>query len=156
MRFIIIIIIIIIFVDGASLILWSSTSTILELSHFLGKLTCSLLITNYVNHWLLELNASKIWECKLTPSCIFHNHVDYIFSQTIRLLGLIRSVTFSFSSLQSLLMLYCTLVTPKLEYASVAWNSITSTDTSKLERIQRKFISLCHRRFIQSLTVQLC
>jgi hypothetical protein len=80
-----------------------------------------------------------------------HKHVDYIFSQTIRLLGLIRPVTFSFSSLQSLLMLYCTLVRPKLQYASVAWNSITSTDASKLERIQHKFVSLCHRRFFSHL-----
>jgi hypothetical protein len=82
----------------------------------------------------------------------FHNHVDYVFSQTIRLLGLIRSVTFSFSSLQSLLMLYCTLVRPKLEYASVTWNSISSTDASKLERIQRKFVSLCHRRLFSHLS----
>jgi hypothetical protein len=48
-------------------------------------------------------------------------------------------------------MLYYTLVRPKLEYASVAWNSITSTDASKLERIQRKFVSLCHRRFFSHL-----
>jgi hypothetical protein len=81
----------------------------------------------------------------------FHNHVDYILSQTIRLLGLIRTVTFSISSLQSLLMLYYTLFRPKLEYASVVWNSINSTDASKLERIQRNFVSLCHRRFFSHL-----
>jgi hypothetical protein len=48
-------------------------------------------------------------------------------------------------------MIYCTLVRPKLEHASVAWNSITSTDASKVERIQRKFVSLCHRRFFSHL-----
>jgi hypothetical protein len=40
---------------------------------------------------------------------------------------------------------------PKLEYASVAWNSIISTDASKLERIQLKFVSLCHRCFFSHL-----
>jgi hypothetical protein len=32
--------------------------------------------------------------------------------------------------------LYTTLVWPKLQYACVAWDSITSTDLSKLERVQ--------------------
>jgi hypothetical protein len=81
----------------------------------------------------------------------FHHHVDYIFSQAVRLLGLIRTVTSSFSSLQSLLMLYYTLVRPKLEYASVVWNSITCCDASKLQRIQWKFASLCHHRFFSHL-----
>jgi hypothetical protein len=49
----------------------------------------------------------------------FHCHVDYIFSQSIKLLGLIRNITFSFSTLDSLLILYFSLVRPKLEYASV-------------------------------------
>jgi hypothetical protein len=48
-------------------------------------------------------------------------------------------------------MLYYTLARPKLECASVAWNSITSADASKLGRIQRKFVSLCHRRFFSHL-----
>jgi hypothetical protein len=61
----------------------------------------------------------------------FHFHVDYIFSQSIKLLGLIRNITFSFSTLDSLLILYFSLVRPKLEYASVVWNSITSTVAKK-------------------------
>jgi hypothetical protein len=41
-----------------------------------------------------------------------------------------------------------TLVTYKLEYASVVWNSITNTDANKLERIQQKFAALCYNRFL--------
>jgi hypothetical protein len=44
------------------------------------------------------------------------------------------------------LALYSTLVHFKIEYASVVWSSITSTDSTKLERIQRKFVALCHTR----------
>jgi hypothetical protein len=34
-----------------------------------------------------------------------------------------------------------------MEYASVVWNSITSSDANKLERIQQKFASVCFYRF---------
>jgi hypothetical protein len=77
-----------------------------------------------------------------------HSHVDYILSQSIKLLGQIRNITFSFSTLDNLLILYFSLVRPKLECASVVWNSITSTDAKKLERIQRKFVALCYNRFL--------
>jgi hypothetical protein len=78
----------------------------------------------------------------------FHSHVDYIFSQFIKLLGLIHNITFSFSTLDSSLILYFLLVRPKLEYASVVWNSITSTDAKKLKRIQRNFVPLCYDQFL--------
>jgi hypothetical protein len=43
--------------------------------------------------------------------------------------------------------LYFILIISKLEYASVFWNSITSTDAKKLERIQQRFSALCFNRF---------
>lgn len=46
-------------------------------------------------------------------------------------------------------MLYFALVRSKLEYASVAWSSVTLTDSNKLERTQKKSAALCHNRFSQ-------
>jgi hypothetical protein len=77
-----------------------------------------------------------------------HNHVDYIFAQCIKLLGHVHTLTFSFSSLDCLYMLYFTSVRSKLEHASVVWNSITTTDANKLERIQQKFAALCYYCFL--------
>jgi hypothetical protein len=81
----------------------------------------------------------------------FHNHVDFLFSERVKLLGLIHSITFSFSSLDCLFVLYFVLVRPRLQYASVVWNSIMSSDSKQLERIQQKFASVCFYRFFPSL-----
>jgi hypothetical protein len=73
----------------------------------------------------------------------FHNHVNCLFSWCFKLLGLVRSVTLSISSFEcTLCMLYFTLFKSKLEYASIVWNSITSTDANGLKRTQQKFASL--------------
>jgi hypothetical protein len=69
----------------------------------------------------------------------FHSRVDFILSECRKLLGLIRFITLRFSSLGCLYALYFTLFRSKLEYSSAVWNSITSTDTKKLECIQQKF-----------------
>jgi hypothetical protein len=45
-------------------------------------------------------------------------------------------------------MLHFTLVRSRLEYASVVWNSITSTDANKLECIQQNFASSLSIAFI--------
>jgi hypothetical protein len=60
----------------------------------------------------------------------------------MKLLGLIRKLRISFSAIDSLLMLY---------FASVAWNSVTITDSNKLERVQRTFAALCNKRYFQDV-----
>jgi hypothetical protein len=82
-------------------------------------------------------------DCKLH----FHQHVDYLFCHAMKLLGLIHTLTFSFSTLNSLLMLFFALGKSKLEYASVAWNSVTATDSNKLERVRKKIAVICHNFF---------
>jgi hypothetical protein len=77
----------------------------------------------------------------------FHNHVDYIFSECIKLLGIIRSITYRFSPVECLYFLYFTLVRSKLKYASVVWSSITSTDANRLEIIQQKLASVWFHHF---------
>jgi hypothetical protein len=80
----------------------------------------------------------------------FHHQVDHLHSQALKLLGLIHFITYNFLSLDSLKVLYITLVCSKLEYALVAWNNLTLADSNKLENIQRKFASICFNQFIQS------
>jgi hypothetical protein len=47
--------------------------------------------------------------------------------------------------------LHINLIRSKLEHASVFWNSITSTDANKLERIQQKFAVLCFNCFFPNV-----
>jgi hypothetical protein len=75
----------------------------------------------------------------LDSKLFFHHHVDCIFYKSLKTLGLVHMLTYSFSTTDSLLLLYVTLVRPMLEYASTVWNSVTATDTHKLEKVQRKF-----------------
>jgi hypothetical protein len=83
-------------------------------------------------------NLGVFFDSKL----LFHNHVDYVFSECIKQLGLFHYITYSFSSLECLYVLYFTSVQSKLESASVVWNSVTSTDANKPEHIHQKFTSV--------------
>jgi hypothetical protein len=56
-------------------------------------------------------------------------------------------------TLDSLMMLYFTLVRSKLEYASVEGNSITATGANKLDRLQRKLSALSCSRLKNDIVI---
>ena len=82
----------------------------------------------------------------LDSKLYFHSHVDYLFSTSIKMLGLIRVITYNFNNIHCLITLYKSIIRSKLEYCSCVWNSITSTDSYKIERLQNKFLKLCCKR----------
>jgi hypothetical protein len=76
----------------------------------------------------------------------FHVHAAYISSKSTRIMGLTLTIPYSSPTLDSLLILYLTLVRPKFEYVSTVWTSITSTDAKMLETIPQEFINPCQYR----------
>jgi len=106
-------------------------------------------MTNCVNRLLHALRASKIWEC-LCISNIISTILWMALSHAVRLLGLIGTVSFSFSSLQPHdIMLHFSHF--YLRMFLCGWNSVPYTEANKLERFQRKFLCLCHRLLLNHL-----
>jgi hypothetical protein len=68
---------------------------------------------------ILRAECIKDLGVMLESKLYFHWRVDFVYSQALRTLGLIRFITYNLSSLDSLVVLYTDLIRSKLEYASV-------------------------------------
>ena len=62
------------------------------------------------------------------PKLCFKEHIDFIFSKSMRLLGFIKRNSSEFHDPTTLKSLYVSLVRPHLEYCSVIWNPSLSVD----------------------------
>jgi hypothetical protein len=89
------------------------------------------------NEIILRSDCIKDLGVMLDSKLYFHHHVDFVHSQALRTLGLIRYATYNFSSLDCLVVLHHSLIRSKLEYASVVWNNLSLTDSNKTENIQK-------------------
>jgi hypothetical protein len=111
---------------GALLTVWNSTTVKLKV---ISSRKTSVLVYDY-RVWQSFINRTdsiKDLGVFTDAKLHFHDHVNYLFSHCINLLGLVHSINCNFSSLERMLTLYIALVRSKLEYASVVWNSITQT-----------------------------
>jgi hypothetical protein len=105
----------------------------IRVTTFTGKINsnCTVRLVN-ISYWFSQGSWSNL-DSKLS----FHHQVNYIVSQPLNMLVLIFTLTCSFSTTDSLLLLHNTFVRPKLEYDPPVSNSM-----KKVECIQRKFVAL--------------
>ena len=65
------------------------------------------------------------------------DHVDVICRKAAKRIGLLRRLRKRLPPL-AIRHLFCTSIRPSLEYASLVWSGLSSTDASRLERMQRR------------------
>jgi hypothetical protein len=101
--------------------------------------TNSIHFNYYVDNLLIvRTDCVKDLGVMLDGKLHFHRYIDYLYSRAPKLPGLIRFISYNFSSLDCLKVLYTALVPSNLEYASVAWNSLTLADSNKFEKHTEK------------------
>lgn len=69
----------------------------------------------------------------------FTQHIDNIFRKSLKMLGFIFRVTYKFTNVKCLKLLYTSLVRSHLEFQTQTWTPYQSTYKHKLERVQKKF-----------------
>ncbi len=75
-----------------------------------------------------------IFDSKMT----FNPHIDNIVSCGRRMIGMMKRFGKGLS-VRALITVYVSFVRPKLEYASIIWNSVGRVKSDKLETVQRDF-----------------
>ncbi|MDD9361520.1 MAG: reverse transcriptase domain-containing protein, partial [Anaplasma sp.] len=80
----------------------------------------------------------------------FNQHVTNIVNSSLSVFGVITRISSNFKDPLCFLLLFRSLVRSRLEFSSVIWNSIEETNSSNIERVQRKFIHVFYDRYLQS------
>jgi hypothetical protein len=75
----------------------------------------------------------------LDSKLYFHYHIDFVYSQELRTLGLIRVIIYNFSSLDSLVVLYISLIRSKLELYGIILHRLTPIE----QKIYKENLPIC-------------
>ena len=70
----------------------------------------------------------------------FQDHIDMVISKSFRTLGLIKRITSHFTSLNTIVYLFKTLVIPNINYCSVIWSPYTNDKFDRLNSIMKNFL----------------
>lgn len=95
---------------------------------------------------LKEVTSVKYLGLTLTNTLSWNEHIDNVCSSAFRKLCFLRHKLKAAPSNVKLLSYY-SLIRPKLEYACIIWDPFTSSNISKLEKIQRKATRFIYSKF---------
>uniref|UniRef100_A0A0K8RF85 Putative jockey ele1 orf2-h 1e-120-j 4 n=1 Tax=Ixodes ricinus TaxID=34613 RepID=A0A0K8RF85_IXORI len=85
----------------------------------------------------------------LDSALSFNAHVSFIVGRAMKTLGIISRITKKFRRPACMIRLFCALVRSRLEFASVVWNSLTSTQSLSIESVQKRMIRILYDRHFQ-------
>jgi hypothetical protein len=89
-----------------------------------------------------------IFDSKMT----FNPHIDNVVSSGRRMIGMMKRFGKGLS-VRALITVYVSFVRPKLEYASIIWNSVGRVKSDKLETVQRDFLNTFHISITQTIAM---
>lgn len=89
---------------------------------------------------LSRVHSVKDLGVHFLPNLSFNLHIDKICNKSYQLLGFIYRITKEFTDPVILRSLFCSLVRPGLEYASIVWSPYTTLHIDLVENIQRKLL----------------
>ena len=101
---------------------------------------------------LSQISEIRELEVHYTSRLNFSPHYQRIVSDAYRNLGFIKRCT-DFTNPRNFKLLYCTLVRPHLEYASVIWSPNQLKYKQLIERVQHSFLRFAAYRLGQSMAV---
>ena len=77
----------------------------------------------------------------------FTSHYSAIIKRAFKMLGFVIRVSRNFRNVDTVMVLYKTLVRSQLEYASVVWSPYLKSHVRAIEKVQRKFTRFLYRKF---------
>ena len=103
------------------------------------------------NNVLNQVTVQKDIGVFIDSQLCFVPNVDHVIKKANRMSGLIWRNFRSIKDECTLRTLYCTLVRPHLEYCTVTFNSISSYQASRIERVQRRFLCFMYKNLNSSV-----
>lgn len=82
------------------------------------------------------LDLGVVFDNKLT----FQLHIDFIMPKAYSMLAFVKRNSKEFTNPYTRKLLYVTFVRSKLEYGSIIWNPLYDVHSSRIERLQKKFL----------------
>ena len=95
---------------------------------------------NLNNKALKQVQQTKDLGIIFYSKMTFSSHIDYILSNSNKMLGFIIRICKEFKSITAIKTIYFSLVHSKLNFASIIWNPQYLLYKSRLESVQNRFV----------------